>query len=431
MIQLIIQQASIRVILPIVSVAMLATLYVLAQENTGKKYALLVGVQEYANGSGLRRLEYTQKDVTDLAEVLKQQGYIVTIMTESEYKPGKEFVLPDAKKIIKMLTRLVNDCKPEDTLLVALTGHGAHLKENNKLYFCPLGTELKDKDTMVSIDEVMAMFNEESCRAANKILLVDACRNDPSDGRSGGSPKELQSVTRPLIPKPPGGTVALFSCSQGEISHESLKQKRGYLFHHVIEGLSGKAANKRGEVTWSQLVTHVTEYLPQAVLNEKGPDVRQTPEAFGNSRGKIILARSDSTSPHQNTLAKDQFEPMTRNSDTSRREMDQPKQQISDISLRGECIQGNQQIQQSVRLKILGEAVTGDFSFVDSGSLKVFQITGTLRDGKLEAKTFNNGVHWSNWNGNFDADRKILSGTFTPISRQANPRPGTFSYYRQ
>jgi len=282
---------SIRVILPIVSVAMLATLYVLAQESAGKKYALLVGVQEYANGSGLRRLEYTENDVRDLSEVLKQQGYIVTIMTESEFKPGNEFVLPYAKKIMKMVTRLAQDCKPEDTFLVAFSGHGAHLKETNKLYFCPLGTDLKDKETLLAIDDVMGTLNEKSCQAANKVLLVDACRNDPSDGRSGGSPKELQSVTRPLVPKPPGGTVALFSCSQGEISHESLKQKRGFLFHHVIKGLSGEASNGRGEVTWSRLVTYVTEYLPLAVRNEKGPEVRQTPEAIGNSRGEIILAR--------------------------------------------------------------------------------------------------------------------------------------------
>jgi formylglycine-generating enzyme required for sulfatase activity len=293
MIRLITQLAYIRVILPILSVTMLATLYLLAQENTGKKYALLVGVQEYANGSGLRRLEYTQKDVTDLAEVLKQQGYIVKVMTESEYKPGKEFILPDAKRIMKMLTRLAQDCKPEDTLLVAFSGHGAHLKENNKLYFCPLGTDLKDKETLLAIDDVMGMFNEKSCLAANKVLLVDACRNDPSDGRAGGIPKGLQSVTRPLVPKPPGGTVALFSCSQGEISHESLKQKRGFLFHHVIEGLSGKAANQQGEVTWNQLVAYVTEYLPLAVLDENGPDVRQTPESFGNLRGKMVLARTD------------------------------------------------------------------------------------------------------------------------------------------
>jgi formylglycine-generating enzyme required for sulfatase activity len=96
-----------------------------------------------------------------------------------------------------------------------------------------------------------------------------------------------------VVPKPPGGTVALFSCSQGEISHESLKQKRGFLFHHVIEGLSGKAANQQGEVTWNQLVAYVTNDLPLAVLDENGPDVHQTPESFGSLRGKMVLARSD------------------------------------------------------------------------------------------------------------------------------------------
>ncbi len=284
---------SIRVILPIVSVAMLATLYVLAQENAGKKYALLVGVQEYGDGSGLRRLDYTENDVTDLAEVLKQQGYIVTMMTESEYKKtGMGFLLPDAKKIMTMFKRLAEDCKREDTLLVALSGHGAHLKENNKLYFCPMDTKLEKTDSLLAIEDVMAIFSDKSCLAANKILLVDACRNAPPDGRPVGALIQMKSLTRPVAPEPPGGTVALFSCSKGEISHESLKQKRGFLFHHVIKGLSGEASNGRGEVTWSRLVTYVTEYLPLAVRNEKGPEVHQTPEAIGNSRGEIILARS-------------------------------------------------------------------------------------------------------------------------------------------
>jgi hypothetical protein len=138
----------------------------------------------------------------------------------------------------------------------------------------------------------MGMFNDKSCLAANKVLLVDACRNDPSDGRSGGAPKELQSITRPLVPKPPGGTVALFSCSQGEISHESQEHKRGYLFHHVIEALSGKAANQKGEVTWTALVKYVKDYLPQSVLKDKGPKVHQNPEEVSNLRGDMLLARS-------------------------------------------------------------------------------------------------------------------------------------------
>jgi len=284
---------SIRLILPIVSVAMLATLYVLAQENTGKKYALLVGVKQYEEGTGLRSLDYTEKDVADLGDVLEKQGYKVTVLTRFESKKeDKDFLRPTARNIKQHLKRLVDDSKPGDTLLVALTGHGAHLKSTDKLYFCPSDTDLKDDSTLLAIDDVMGMFNEKSCLAANKVLLVDACRNDPSDGASGGAPKELQSTTRPLVPEPPGGTVALFSCSKGEISHESPKQKRGFLFHHVIEGLSGRAANQQGEITWLRLVNYVTEELPEAVKREKGPLVRQTPEVRGNSRA-MVLARSD------------------------------------------------------------------------------------------------------------------------------------------
>ena len=284
---------SIRVILPIFSVVMLATLYVLAQENVGKKYALLVGVKQYEEGTGLRSLDYTEKDVADLGEVLEKQGYKVTVLTRFESKKeDKDFLRPTARNIKQHLKRLVDDSKPGDTLLVALTGHGAHLKSTDKLYFCPSDTDLKDERTLLAIDDVMAMFNEKSCLAANKVLLVDACRNDPSDGASGGAPKELQSTTRPLVPEPPGGTVALFSCSKGEISHESPKQKRGFLFHHVIEGLSGRAANQQGEITWLRLVNYVTEELPEAVKREKGPLVRQTPEVRGNSRA-MVLAISD------------------------------------------------------------------------------------------------------------------------------------------
>jgi formylglycine-generating enzyme required for sulfatase activity len=60
----------------------------------------------------------------------------------------------------------------------------------------------------------------------------------------------------------------------------------------VIEGLSGRAANQQGEITWLRLVNYVTEELPEAVKREKGPLVRQTPEVRGNSRA-MVLARSD------------------------------------------------------------------------------------------------------------------------------------------
>ncbi len=102
------------------------------------------------------------------------------------------------------------------------------------------------------------------------------------------------------MPDLPGGTVALFSCSKGQTSHESKTHNRGFLFHHVIEGLGGKAANKKtGEVTWLGLANYVEEELPDAVSKEKGPKVIQTPEVRGEAR-KLVLARVTKVSDGSN-----------------------------------------------------------------------------------------------------------------------------------
>ena len=96
------------------------------------------------------------------------------------------------------------------------------------------------------------------------------------------------------MPDPPGGTVALFSCSKGQISHESETFRRGFLMHFVIDGLSGKAANARtGEISWDKLVAHVKDEVPVAVTAEKGPKANQLPESLGRasvlSLGRALL----------------------------------------------------------------------------------------------------------------------------------------------
>ncbi len=130
--------------------------------------------------------------------------------------------------------------------------------------------------------------------AGAKVLIVDACRNDPLAGRIVGSEK-LESITRPELPDPPGGTVALVSCSKGETAFESDALKHGFLFHFVIEGLAGKAAGKGGRIKWTDLTKHVDDELSDAVVKELGARAVQTPEVRGESHG-LVLARIDAGS---------------------------------------------------------------------------------------------------------------------------------------
>ena len=255
----------------------------------GQRVALLVGVDRY-EGTGLRNLEYAEKDVTDLNGLLTTLGYRVTLMTRAEFKRlDKDFLLPTAANVRDQLGALTRERKPGDVVLVAFSGHGAHLKRTDKLYYCPTGANLEKEDTLVAIDDVLTTL--KGCTAGRKIVVVDACRNEPGDGRQGGTPDELMSATRPLIPDLPGGTLALFSCSKGQIAYESGDHKRGFLFHYVIEGLGGKAANKSGQVTWLGLADYVGAEVPDAVRREKGPRAAQTPEVKGEIRGPVVLAK--------------------------------------------------------------------------------------------------------------------------------------------
>ena len=56
-------------------------------------------------------------------------------------------------------------------------------------------------------------------------------------------------------------------------------------FYHVLEGLRGKAANQRGEVSWSRLADHVAERVTKEVPTLIGDGAKQTPQGVANFVG--------------------------------------------------------------------------------------------------------------------------------------------------
>ncbi len=260
----------------------------------GKQYALLVGVRNYRKDE-LRRLEYAENDVNDLARVLKAAGYRrVILMTQGEAAAaGDDELLPTADNIRTQLKGLLEDRKPEDTVLVAFSGHGVQPRDKKEHYFCPMDARLRDVSTLVSLMEVYEQLG--ACRAGAKVLLADCCRNDPRAGQDKGasSAVALESVTRPQAEPTPGGVAALFSCSEGEKSYESNRLQHGVFFHFVIEGLKGKAANRRGEVTLEHLAAYVKDEVPDQVKDDVGAGARQMPHLVGDLSGSAALVKVD------------------------------------------------------------------------------------------------------------------------------------------
>jgi TPR repeat protein len=250
----------------------------------GRKVALLVGVKKYKKEE-LSDLRFPENDVVELAALLRQGGYqpvIVLTQTAGSQSPD---LLPTGDNIREALTGLLSSLRPDDTALLAFSGHGVQFKEDADHYFCPMDARLADRSTLVSLSALYARLKESP--GGVRVLLVDACRVNPEpQGRKFAVTVERQADH--LI-DPPGGLAALYSCSRGEASYEDDGLQHGVFFHYVLEGLRGRAANRRGAVTVESLAAYVKVEVDNHVKGQLNPLARQTPHLRGDLRGNVPL----------------------------------------------------------------------------------------------------------------------------------------------
>lgn len=146
--------------------------------------------------------------------------------------------------------------------------------------------KLTDPETLISIQAILATLRRS--KIGLKLMLVDACRNDPSiKGSKGVDDVSLEAI--------PPQTGILLSCSPGEFSfeHKTLGSGHGAFFFHVIEALKGAARDPDdGEITWNGLRNYVEKKVPATVTRLYGNDGgEQNPNEFGNLRGRpAVLA---------------------------------------------------------------------------------------------------------------------------------------------
>jgi formylglycine-generating enzyme len=256
-----------------------------------KKLALLVGVDEYKTPIlADKPLRYAQRDVIELGKVLRAQNFDdVKILTGSQATRAG---------INAALDALLKNPGADDLILVGFSGHGAQMSlvdaqgrferdeqgnEKSEAYFCPFDAVLGRPQTMVGLTGLMSRLNRES---GIKLMLVDACRDDPVEAGKKG----LRSLTGDeLVGRLAKDSVIVFACSSGQRALETDKAGNGHgvFFHHVIEGLNGKAADaETGEVLWDDLVTYLRKNVNKKA-REWDPENAARVDASPRTHGRL------------------------------------------------------------------------------------------------------------------------------------------------
>ncbi|NEA23601.1 caspase family protein [Actinomadura bangladeshensis] len=132
----------------------------------GRFRALLLGVAEYQDPK-LPPLPFVPDDLVNVATALEARGYATEIPDDSG-RLGQT-------RIRSEVSRFLMTARPNDTLLVYLSGHGAH--QEGVDYLLPGDADLRWlplADVAVPLDTWRAVI--ESSPASGIVFLVDACR---------------------------------------------------------------------------------------------------------------------------------------------------------------------------------------------------------------------------------------------------------------
>jgi hypothetical protein len=280
-----------------------------------RKFALLAGVNRYDHrGLSEFPLEFAERDVTRLGELLQRLGYEVRILTGS----GTGESRATKAQFDTALQATLRSARHEDIVLLGLAGHGLQLplrepdgtvqtdvrgRPLEDACFCPVDAILDDPQTMVSLTQLL---ESSRYRGGINLILVDACRNDPtgsvgSGGRGAGGRARAFNGNE-LNGRLPGNTAVLFSCAAGQVALETKSAGGGHgvFFYHVISALEGEASDSRGEVSWNSLVEHVFRHTNRRA-NEWFPALHaerlQTPHEIRNLSQFPVLARMEPVQP--------------------------------------------------------------------------------------------------------------------------------------
>jgi len=146
-------------------------MYSIAGRSSSKKYALLIGNNNYQN---LPRLENPVNDVQDIASVLKSLGYEVELKTNTTSSEMESAVNA-------FVSKLSSDKESEGFFWYA--GHGVQIDGNS--YMIPVNVNINNESQTRNSSFSLSVLFENLQKAGNKINVVflDAARNPGGSGR--------------------------------------------------------------------------------------------------------------------------------------------------------------------------------------------------------------------------------------------------------
>jgi formylglycine-generating enzyme required for sulfatase activity/uncharacterized caspase-like protein len=259
-----------------------------------KRFALVIGIDRYQNRQ-ITGLSGAVNDARTLCEALINYAGFPRDQVVLLASDQSEDLRPTRSAILKYFSNLRGLVPQDGLLLVAYAGHG--IEREGRAYLMPMDALMSDdvsllEDTSINIERVKSLVRATQVKQV--MIILDACRNDPAAGRSGGNNPMTEAFRRgfsfDMRNREVTAFVTLYATAVGHRAYEYAAEKQGYFTWALVEALKGKAANEKSEVTLGSLIKYVQEVVPKYVQRDHGAQQRPFAEIGGYKADELVLA---------------------------------------------------------------------------------------------------------------------------------------------
>ncbi len=234
----------------------------------GNRWAIVVGVDRYADAK-----------IPPLSGAVADAGAIRDVLIESAEFPASQVLAllsdgaakPTQIAILDTLEEVKHAARPGDLLLFFFAGHG--IEVDGRRYMLTYDAQCCSAGSIKSTALLASTLMQEleSIKVTHRIIMIDACRNDPTKpGKQPNVADESFEAAFTLQPASEGGLRATFlSSSRGQSAYEWGEKSRGFFSYFIEQGMRGEAA-QFGKVTVTSLLTYLNEMVPRNVREQKG-----------------------------------------------------------------------------------------------------------------------------------------------------------------
>lgn len=250
---------------------------------------MVVGVSDYEDPE-ITDLSFAARDAAEVAGALREDcGFdeIRLLHSGGEREPTLGKVLDALRNLSPLITE-------DDLFLLYFAGHGIHM--DGEGYLLTTDSRIRMPQLLsLQLKVLRGCLSRLDC--TQRVLILDACRNDPHKGRGDADNRLSRDFSRDIVAMAGAHslevtptTCILCSCSEGQRAYEWPDRQHGAFTYYLLDGLRGGAREADGALS----VQGLSEYVAGRVFRwsqkmHVAPPQRPWAQQVGSLREVILI----------------------------------------------------------------------------------------------------------------------------------------------